>query len=385
MAIGVCVFLLFALGKYSPIYLIYTIPPFSYFRVPARFLWIAVPSMLLISAYGLDAIKERVKSKTIVAVVFGLCFLQIALSIGYWNRYHLLQQASVWLKTPIIAQQLKPDDLILSVFTEKAHNDIFLSSGWKDEAAYLFLNNAIHPNSNAIWGISNIEGYFGRDLRRLKLASQMLSLPFVLDKTGVILPTTDLKPIQLFGVTQVLSCTPLTHQDLTLKDTIHYGDLAIYRYLVGNTVKYPYIPSRQLSVSTYESALRALQQESSIFDLALTETQKNATDTADATVSRQKLSDTHYRYSIQATNQTKMLLVDDILYYPGWKAYGTDNTPRTIQPVNIRNIGIDTREGDTSIDLIYAPEMLHRGLIITLTSFTLLLTFTGIYLLRHRR
>ena len=159
--------LLFMLGKYSPLYLVYSFFPFNLFRVPSRFIWVFIPSILILETEAWTRIWRTSKLHKVIRVslIIG-AMLNVLFLIYAWYPYHAIESATTWLTAPLSVTGLTEQGRIMTVGAEPAHNRIFLSEGWTTPRSYLSLKNALAPDSNALWGVPSAQVYAGRFLRR---------------------------------------------------------------------------------------------------------------------------------------------------------------------------------------------------------------------------
>src|SRR3989344_7732650 len=110
LMVFVAIFCLLMLGKFSPIYFIYSLPPFNMFRVPARFILSVLFGLSILFAFALKEISVEVTKKftprkkdIIIAALF---LITIADIFYYWFNYHPVVHAKKWLQDPPFVQYI---------------------------------------------------------------------------------------------------------------------------------------------------------------------------------------------------------------------------------------------------------------------------------------
>lgn len=302
-------------GSHSPLYIIYSLWPFSLFRVPSRFLWIFVFSLTTLAALGAQTIRK----KNQFAVFLLLAIINTGHLFFVWRNYHLLVPAREWLEKPMTASLIPDNGSVITIGSEKTHNDVFLTSGWKDPSVYKTLRLALAPDSNLIWGIRQSSVYAGRTLRR----------PSILDS---LLPDNQ-KLLDLMGVTHIISTEPLD------KPVIY--DQSFIRLSVNTTaIPRSYVAGDIREVRTVEQAITEITKDSFVpGKTVLVEKPLNL-------------------------KPTESLLVFNETFYSGWRAF-VDGSETEIFPANIRYRGIIVPKDYSTIEFVYKPKSLTIGFIIT--------------------
>ncbi len=363
-------------GRHSPVYLVYSLWPFTLFRVPSRFIWPFVISLIVVSGYGLTAIMKRVRRYSPVwLVVLALLTTQILELAVTWRGYHAIQEASGWVSSPPMASSVvSPGGRILSVASDITHNRHFLSRGWTDLKPFARLRNVLDPNSNAIWAVPSLGVYTGRPLRRIAYYNDFLFEHVQITDTAATASATFKKLLDMGSVETVLSSIPLHDNGLLERGSVSYDDgLTITAYTNPNALPRVYLASRAIYATTVEQAKRIVEAPDFDYRSAvITEQAVNLNQThhpGNVTITEE--TDTVLRVSITGTKGRAMLVVTDT-YYPGWKAT-VDGAPAAIVPVNIRFRGVLIPAGDHEVTMRYEPESYARGVKISAAMYTLII------------
>ncbi|MBI3577578.1 YfhO family protein [Candidatus Gottesmanbacteria bacterium] len=142
-----CLMSLFLMtGSHSPLYLIYSFWPFNLFRVPSRFIWVFVLSILVLSSLRIS----KIRSKFFLVL---LILLNTAQLWTTWQQYHALVPAKEWLAAPKTLASLTPNGKFYTVGVE---------------------NTPLLPDSNVLWNYASTHVYAGRFLARSSYIEALL-------------------------------------------------------------------------------------------------------------------------------------------------------------------------------------------------------------------
>ncbi|MBI2034559.1 MAG: hypothetical protein HYT11_02380, partial [Candidatus Levybacteria bacterium] len=205
-----------SLGGKTPLGILLTLPPFSSFRVPSRFLIFASFSLTVLAAIALDMLIKKVKSKKTI-----LTMLIVAISVfdlyRFCYTYNVLDKASGWLKPPETARFLKQDQgffriysIEITDFNTNPYNQIFAQAGgWlTDIAAHRFLFNWLPANTNMLFNIKSANGYASISLSRFGEIEDEILKGISTDNSRVKISNESLKLLSLFGTKYFISPFP---------------------------------------------------------------------------------------------------------------------------------------------------------------------------------
>lgn len=364
---------LFMLGKYSPIYFVFSFWPLNMFRVPARFIWIFVISAVGLSMMGLEILLLYPGKKQAIKLLIGLgiIFNTALLITSFWN-YHLLGKASEWLAQPTTVSLLSHNSRIISLFTDQKYEDYFYK-GWTDPTPFFFLRGSLAPNSGLIWHISGIGATGGRFLRRTTFLNDLFNRSLTNNSQDVELTDLSDKLLNLQGVTDVISPNALKSKSLTLTKTISDRDISLYIY--KNKTAQPRISlhGAYRTATTLEQAESILTQADFLPDKDVLLEEDISLPAAQKSVgSAEIISDKGTSLTTRVKNnpQASLLVLTDT-YYPGWKAY-VDSRQTKIYPANIRQRAVVVPAGDHEIEFKFEPESFKTGLYISLGTFAVM-------------
>ena len=370
---------LFMLGKYSPLYLIYSLWPFTLFRVPSRFIWVFVISIIVLATHGMQILWQRKRARKLLQSLIVACVLiNTVFLITTWYSYHALEQAASWLSPPKILASLPKEGNVLAIGAESVHNQSFLTSGWQSMEPYRALKETLAPNSNAIWGIPSSSAYAGRFLRRPSFFDDMLAAGLTSDRNEATLSSLGKKFLDLSGVSTLITALPLTQTGrtpLTQKATqngvtVWYNPTALPR---------AYLATRIILATTKEEAFAAISREDFIpgKSVVLEKPMPDSFHPKESATGRVRLTqqtETSLTVAVQDNTSDAMLVLTDT-YYPGWQAL-LDGKSVPISPANIRQRAVSVPPGNHDVRFFYAPKSLIWGVIISSLIFMLLFIIT---------
>lgn len=366
---------LFMLGSHSPLYLLYSFWPFNLFRVPSRFIWVFIFSLLVLSSSALEIIWQKVKKMPQAKILF-LIFLAIntILQIKAFARYHNFEPADKWLAKPESDVWFNHETKIFSLGSELSYNLYFLKNGWSDPKPYLFLRNLVAPDSNLIWGYENSQVYAGRPLKRQAILTSLIDGGINLNSQQATVSSITQKLLNLTGVNTILTTLKLDWRELTVHNSTTGAYGTIYEYSNPQSVKAAYLVNAGKLAATAEEAGR--QMADAAFEPGKTVLLENDLGVQNLTqkgnVRLTRRSETETAVDISANPQTTILVLDDT-YYPGWKA-DIDGISAPIYPANINFRAVVVPAGDHRVVFKYEPQSLKLGFAMSVTTLILIIS-----------
>lgn len=370
-ALSVPISLLLMLGKYSPLYLVYSFWPFHLFRVPSRFIWIFVLSIIMIASYAIHRIwrNGRIQKIGVLAAIT----LHTAILTNTWFSYQAFEPAHLWLTPPEAISRLPNDPNIFTVGSEPIHNQSFLTNGWKSMKPYTSLRNSLAPNSSSIWGITSANVYAGRFLRRPSILAEFIDHEFPVDSREATLSAVGKKLLTISGITSVIAAVTITQSEPPYLEKITTHD-TLTLWNNPEAVPRAYLADQVHVATTKEKAFGILRHEDFIPGKSvLLEDPIHVGQTTDKPTGTAQITDrsnTTLTISVKDNNRDTVLIVTDT-YYPGWKAI-LDGFEVPIFPANIRQRGVIVPPGNHTIQMRYEPKSLFLGFAISVVTLLLL-------------
>jgi len=367
-------FTLFALGKNTPLYFIFSIFPFSMFRTPSRYLPQAI-FFLIIYASSLFTYVIH-KSKILAVILYTALALNCIVLINMPFTYHLFVKSSE-VELALSTQKLiDRNTFYLTYGAAKEWNTIFSGSGWKtnsNKEDYLFITSALLPNSNLISGQSSFDIYASLTMRRHQYIQSLLidGLDSAKNDSSIIENLLD-----LYSISTIISFKPLSLPHFVLINTMKRGDLLLRTYQNRSISSFNtyYVPHEIERVSTLETLEEKIKSGTLTKNNALVESLpvKNMINPSDAFVKNITIKDM-YRLS-NVTTSTDTFLILPINWYPEWKLY-IDHKESKLYKTNLTQIGFIVPKGTHRVEMIFIPMSLYGGCIISGVSLLGLLLF----------
>lgn len=345
--------LILLLGKYTPLFFLFQLPPLSLFRVPARFLLPFVFALTTLSAIGL----QRVKNKGLKLVIVAVAFLDL---LHFSANYHPVINAQTWLQAPELATIISSDPTWSRTYAINpyfARNKVFLTTGWQDMGPYFQSRNSLDPNENLFWGLPNMDSYAGLFPKRASLWRTIfegqMKVNFADNTFGV--STESAKMLSLAGVKYLTSPLPPTaigtnKNPLPIASTSGQPGYLLYinpaalphAYLTRNFVVADTIGDLWLKLTDPTSQSVVLEGNIPLSP------DNNPIKEARVT----KNTDLEVDVAVESNEENLLILSDS--YYPGWQAT-INNQPTKIYPANLNERAVIVPAGSHQVNFRYRP------------------------------
>lgn len=368
-------------GTHSLLFFLYSFPPLSWFRIPARWIAILVFAFSILAAFGIDKTLQKYKERFLASTLIVLIILNL-FAFGY--GYHARGKTSDWLKTTQTSTFLGQDTTTFRVYTignNDVWNKLFLKTGWqKDKNSYIDLLEAPHPNWNLVEGLDQADIYpilitYRFEQIRKILHSEIIKMPQ--DRYQIQTPAHRILDMQ--NVKYVISPFRLRASGLKL---VHITQTNPPYHIFENTTVLP----RAYFVTDYEIA----DTKQTLKNLALNESfdpkvkvylEKGPGIKLEE--GQNELKITSYRNSeveIEAKTEKGAILVLSDSYYEGWKAFVGGKLTEII-PANVNQRAIVVSPGHHQIQFKYQSQSFKYGAIVTLLSLSATM-FASVYFLK---
>ncbi len=377
---GVVAILTFILmfGKESPLYFLYAIWPLNLFRVPSRFAWIFLLIIVTAASWSIQRILNA-PLRTVVLILFIIHSGQLFLP--WWN-YHAIEPANRWLApSPFIEVLQTTQGAVRTIGEKHLQNNQYINEGWgKNISWYHAMRNALSPNSNLYWGISQTGEYAGRLLKRNSYAESLLDSEIKASPSVATISAQGKRLLDLYHATTIISAVPLDiEKPLPVASTITHENLRITAYRNTDALPRAYLASKTVVAPSISETAQALSDPSFIPGTSVVVHEEGLiivssnvdTNQKNGAVEITNETPTHVSMRANVTSD-QMILVFGDTYYPGWQATVDGNSTK-IFPVNIKERGIRISRGTHDIIWRYQPESFARGLRISIATAILLI------------
>ena len=381
LSMTVILFLL-AFEQASPLYVIFSLPPFSFFRMHSRFIAFGVFFLLLGSMFAVQVLlKKFLRAASFLPFLIGgilisACSIEL---ITFFRSYNPTEKATVVYKKPDIFSTLSSSDRVLALQPAISWAALQKKTGWRDMHKYLYLLGDGTPNSTMLWNIANAHIYSGFSLSK---QTSILSLFYQEISDNPETGTTKLtnvghKFLDFMGVTHLISIYETHDPSLMLVD---------YQEPPSDDLPSLYLYKRKVPshISLTDTAVIAHSIENIVEHLKKTEENANVSYLSDrresgtlickSTIksSVKQLQDSQTRVTFAIATPCDTYAVIQTYFYPGWRAY-IDGKAVPIVPANIISMGIKIPEGDHILSIAFISQSFLYGGVITLAGIALYL------------
>ncbi len=385
------------LGKHSPFHPIFTIPPFSMFRVPSRFMLLLVWSMTVLSAFGfqwmLEFMRQRLKNNLLRQfVTYLLVTVSVVQLLHYGYNYNPIGTAKDWLRMPALTQNIPDDKRFYTIGSEVAWNKHYVNAGWSHLEPYLQLLNYAEPNFNVLYKKPAFEVYPILISLRYQVMANLIEREIVLDDSLSSFEVSDLgiKLLRMNNTSTIVSAMNNNTLEIIAEKNSSYDKVSLYS--VPNPLQ------RVRMVYDFDIATTVEEFQDKVadndFDPATTILlENNPTDTLPLEQTKHALSTIDVvaqeptTQTIKVTTNQNGILVMSDLYYPGWSAY-INASPTEIFPANVAQRAIVIPKGEHLVTFTYQPKSFRQGAIISLITHVvvfILIFVVSLLATRYRR
>ncbi len=378
-----CFLITLALGKNSPLYLVYNFFPFNLFRTPSKFLIPSVFFIFLAAALVFNRFWD--KSKLIKLLISLLLLINLADLFNFSYHYHFFVSADKILTEPPISKRID-DNKYLTIGQSGIWNSEFLSSGWSKKTAesfYLFAKDFLYPDSNLIYGKNTYDvNSPGLVYRRAELIKNLILSGISLKDNKALISSSSKNLMNNYGIKSLILSQELDDNDFSFITKQTYLKDAIYLYQRRNFAdNFFYLPIRTTKITLINDFLDLYHQDNNFENNAAVENQSLIKDFSrnqqKTKITPLAITDTKAVLKGYFPMERLMVLKKD--YSPDWRAY-IDNKEVKIYRINLTHMGILVGSGNHTISLTYENISFKRGLLISISIFLLFL----LYLIKSR-
>ncbi len=375
--------ILLALGKFSPFYIFYELPPFSYFRVPSRFLLLATLALSVLAAIGWENIQKKFFDKKKFSVFLGIIILFFIFIDLYRTSapYNGPVALETWLATPSTAQFLQNDKDTFRIYSIGQFDNWYriyenYSHGWRSETAPLLLSTRtiLDPDTNIIWGIFQTSGYAGTSTRRMAYLSSLTEQGITQTNDKITIASSSGRLLAMQDVKYVVTTKMLTNPEFEKKFETENVPTNITYYIYQNKLVLPRI--RLVGQAEIAKSVQDLGEKinNPTFDPKTTailekEVSIDVKDINGAQINIIKDGNQRLEFEVNSTEGGILVLADS--FYPGWQA-SIDSVENEILAANINQRALVLTSGKHKIVFQYTPKSIQYGAIVSVISFILL-------------
>lgn len=389
-----------ALGKFAPLAFIWQVPPFSFFRMPARFLLLAMFSLATLAAFGFDGLTQKIQRQRSFLALGAAIFILFDL-FPFASKYNATYPSQKWLSPPQSAQIFKEDPSFFRIYSlggYEAYYQVYRQfRGWqKDIEPYFNLREGLTLNLNLLWGLNLAGAGWGdaKSNRWQEILGQNMNLA---PEQNLSQPNPSaIKMLRLLNVKYVVSYFKIVGDDFILKREVNFTteQPGFYLYELKNPYPHAFVVYQ---VKTAPSPQEVLEEFTTPdFDPTKTVLLEEPFNQLDqSTINNQQSNNlvieskakvTSYepeRLLIKADASKPGLLVLTDTNFPGWEAK-VDGEPTKIYQANYLFRAVRLSPGEHQIEFEYKPKEVYLGAKISLTSLGLIIVFSLSWILKSR-
>ncbi len=340
--VGGGISLILTLGKFTPLFFIFQIPPISFFRVPARFLIILTWCLVILATISFNNIKS-LKFKVAILIFSAIQILFFAFN------YNPIINSDKFLARPELVQALQNDKDWFRVYSIDAYdqwNQVFLKTGWKNMDEYLSFRNSLSPNEGIFWNINSLGYYTGMNTRRSELYLSLVSQGVTITDS-VSISSESAKLLSFAGVKYVTSPYLINSNPPPIATS--EGKFRFYLYKLENQKPHAFLTTDLKTATSISELIKLLTDPKEM--ATIVEDEGLVKDIPNVKQFRSEVKITKYldqEVVVETTSDTKALLVLSDSFYPRWKA-SVNNQPAFIYPVNLNQRGVIIPAGSSQI------------------------------------
>ncbi|MCJ7740546.1 YfhO family protein [Candidatus Microgenomates bacterium] len=377
--------LLLVTGKYSPLYFIFSFPPFSYFRVPSKFLLLTDFSLSVLAAFSLDKIIKwlnktgrwaKAKKYVLTISIFGVFFWFFADEFRFSYNYPPVSPAEQWLAIPqsAIALKQKNNPMRVTDFgTPIVWNKVFLKTGLQNLEPFVYFRNGLYPNYNSLFDLSqtglNTGGLIPR--RSTTWITMAKSISYDEKKMTATVSALSKNVLSLSSADFLVTPFGINDPQFKLTETIpstgnsDWGEFKIFQNM--EALPRAYLAKQPVIATTVEELQKLISDRDFVKNRKVIIEKEIQTSTSGKSEEVTIISgrDSEIEARVKSDGNNILVLTDS--YYPGWIAT-VDGKKAEIFPVNLNQKGLLLSSGEHQIKYTYQPTSFVWGKKITILS-----------------
>jgi hypothetical protein len=374
--------ILLAPGKNSPVYLLYFLRPFNFFRIPSRFLLLTTWSIVIASCLALPNLQNSINKKVgkYATHIFTLIVLFLsALQLFHFGRnYHPYVNLNDWQNPPETSTFLKnKEGRIYSVKPEVSWNQIF-TNGWQDMKPYLHVRNSLDPNLNLLFHLPQASAYIAMKPLRSQVVDTAIKEAEFDEEHFTSFNLGALRLLSLQNVKYIICPCEIKNENVIKVFETKALEKPIYRiYENQNVLPRVFLATNSKKISTFEEFLRLLDEEK--FDPRETVLLEKEFSLPEPGINHplssshiKILKDEHTEVILKVSSTQDAFLVVTDSYYPGWEA-SVDGKKQEILAANINQRAIFLEKGDHQVKFKFSPRSFKYGAVISVTTFLIII------------
>lgn len=385
-------FILLSFGANSPFYLLFYIPPLSFFRVSGRFVFFVVFLCALFSSFVFEEVYKK-KSQILRFCLILVILINFFLNMVLMYTFHTFQNEKEFFSQGKTIRYLRESrsGRILNpfYFSEVLPNILYTKGILRNIPIYPeMVKNGLPLDYSLFYGISHVnEPTSAFTLFRHKLYLFLIDsdtdYPQRLDTYKTSLSKSAKNLLYYAAVDIILSPYVLkdTNTYLNLKEKIPslIPNLNYFIYQVKEKKDRVQFYTKYLRISTFNNFQEIISGNQEVKDMVfIEEDSKRAMRTVSLTgelnASYRIEEDKNEYLRMKTKTSADSILVLADTFYPGWELY-IDGKKTVIFHANILFRGTFLPKGIHKVEYVYRPTSFFYGLVVSLVTFSGLILF----------
>lgn len=349
-------------------------------------------SLAILTAFGVEVLLNKIKFKRVLKC----CILPIVIIdlFIFGMRFNPTISPKLWFEKPESVKFLEEDKGVYRIYSlgaEKTWSHIYfsISRGWREKLLpFLKHREILAVNSNVIYDIASVDAYAPLLPLRTWLFKNFIEQNICYDnyRGTATIPTHIMKIMSLVNVKYILSFYKVENEDLELVKMIDVGEglppLKIYK----NTNCFPriFLVSSTKVISDPNKVIQELTKKDFdprkevVIEKEITNSKSQITNNSQIQNIKSKIKMIDYQSDkviLKTFSNTDCILFMSDTYYPGWRVF-VDGIEGKIFCANLGFRAVFLTKGWHHVKFVYQPKVFRIGLIITLTTIFILISYT---------
>lgn len=366
------------LGKYTPFYRIFLLPPYKFFRVPSRFLLLTDFSLAILAGLGFDWLYKKYLKKVpnSLFTLFFVClmFLSFFDLFLFHRRFNPAIDRKKFLEEPETATFLKSQEGVFRYFSPEAFyywNVIYeKNGGWeKSVEPFLAQKELLAEKINLLYGIESEFGVAGLYPNNSTIYRQVATSGDVGTEVA----------LKFLGAENVKYIITLDEDIRNILPEVFQTKNALGDniYIFENPYFLPraYFVTQTKLVEKSEDFFQMV--ENGKLDLSKTVALKESVtwgrgEEANFNISLMNYFPERETFFVETDKDGFLVLLDS--FYPGWKAF-IDGNQTKLYSANVKFRAIKLASGRHKVEFVFFPDSYRIGKGLSLAAFFCLIPY----------
>lgn len=377
-----------ALGKFTPFSFILKTPPFSFFRIPSRYLILSMFSLSVLASYGFQGITQWLpKSKRSILLPIVVIFILIDL-FPFDLSYNLTYDSKNWLSPPQSVHFIKEDETFFRIYTfGEMGNSQFV--GWRGNDGWFYnLRESVAPNSNLFYGINHAEGNLGLLTERsgnwVNYLAENIKANY---KNEAFITDQVLRMLRLKNVKYIIAPFKSENKELSLRKEIDFASeqLPYYVYELRNPLPHAFLVNDSITIDKSDVMGKLLADD---FDpertVVLEEMPSN--EAGNPPSNQDGVEMIEYlpeRVTVRTKTDNPAFLILTDTNYPGWEVKVNGN-PAKIFQANYLFRAVEVEAGESEVVFEFKPISFYIGAGVTAITVLVVAVYCIVFFVRRK-